>query len=221
MKTQLHAIDQQIPDSIVLKIEDDGSRILTRPHSTNEEPGTTLYKRPKATIQDLPPHLRNLGEPRFGELDMCRVCPTVAPEEEQLLSREYKGWMRLVGFPVESRNADTSATESRVCEIREDPSHAAPICGIVRRRYAIVSRYSSPNEDGWVKVGYRSKVGWARYDLFADVKRCRKFELFHGRNYFFCNGKIMTGPGENVGQGVKEEERGDDLTPSPYKQHHL
>ncbi|GMI45291.1 hypothetical protein TrCOL_g13317 [Triparma columacea] len=195
MKTQLHAIDFSYPDSIVLKIEDDGSRILTRPHSTNEEPGTTLNKkRPKATIQDLPPHLRNLGEPRFGELDMCRVCPTVAPEEEQLLSREYKGWMRLVRFPVESRNADTSATESRVCEIREDPSHAAPICGIVRRRYAIVSRYSSPNEDGWVKVGYRSKVGWARYDLFADIKRCRKFELFHGRNYFFCNGKIMTGP---------------------------
>lgn len=185
-------MDFTSPDSIVLSIDDEGNRFLTRPGNGSmsmEEEST-----PVITNQDLPPHLRNLGEPMFGQASMSDACPTVAPYKEQLLSQEYRGWMRLLKFPVESQNPDTSATQSRMCEIHEDPTHAAPITVMITKRFAVVSKYSLPNEDGWIKVGYKGKVGWARNDLFVNVRRCRKHELHQGRNNFFCHGKVMLGP---------------------------
>ena len=164
-------------------------------------------------IKDLTPpsHLAHLGSPNYSWTGytpppLSSLCPTALdPFEQSLLSsRPRLSGVRLVRFDNEL-GSPLYGEAARVA-LRKERSVGAPIVGTVRRRGIVLQAYEHdrPNdereavklgdEEGWILVAYRGKLGFARAQSFRRVNSCRKYELFEGRNFFFDNGRYMIGP---------------------------
>ena len=165
--------------------------------SMNEDDDEINLEADRATISDLPPYLRNRNsfEDVRAEV-LCPLCPTVEEQELRKSSKNVLGKMRLVKFPCEisSSFGGKWASKDLACKVRKQPSIASPIVNVIRKRHSIVTKYSLPTEDGWIKIGWRGSWGWACADLFEEVLECKKYELHSGDNVFFCGGKVMLGP---------------------------
>jgi len=153
-------------------------------------------KRPTLSLHDLPPHLRNVGQPLFTEGRI--VCPLVAPDDEQELRSEAAdtlGRVRLMRFTHEIMEERAMANSTRnILTVHKECSIASKTTVSVYRRFAVLTAYSAVTEEGWIKVGYRGQWGWARAACFEQINHVRRYEMHAGANYFFCEGKCMLGP---------------------------
>ncbi|GMH92888.1 hypothetical protein TrST_g12088 [Triparma strigata] len=197
------------PDDVVLTITDDGERVLTRRgdnlsnlNLASDDPSAPLNPQStqsdnRASLENLPPHMRNLGQSLFNQDDFDDVCPSTTPSAEVALAKESEGMLgklRLIRFPIECSDPETRMTQEKFASIRKDPNNASPLECRIHRRFSVVTAYSSCTDEGWIKVGFHGKWGWARASLFEQINECKNYQLFGGNNLFFLDGKVMMGP---------------------------
>ncbi|GMH49774.1 hypothetical protein TrLO_g7311 [Triparma laevis f. longispina] len=202
------------PNDVVLTITDDGQRVLTRrgdnlssltgvdlasddPSAPLNPQSTQSDNQDRASIENLPPHMRNLGQPLFNQDEFDDVCPSTTPPAEVALAKESIGMigkLRLIHFPIECSDPETNMTQEKFASIRKAPTTAAALELKIHRRFSVVTKYGECTDEGWIKIGFQGKWGWARASLFEQINECKQYELFGGNNRFFLGGKVMMGP---------------------------